>query len=121
MSSYICKTCGSPGFLNDSYIGLIYVDVVCLECFKKLDKADEDALGASWLDQRLRWEKYMADTTRLYEDKPCDDCGKSPILFHHWGPLVPSGTTGNLCGQCMHERSVHFNKHGTAKPWKEPA
>lgn len=48
----------------------------------------------------------MADTIRGdWPDQECDDCGNKGTMFHHWGPLVPSGISAKLCGECMIERS----------------
>ena len=47
----------------------------------------------------------MADTIRTYrEDMKCDDCGKPPVVFIHWGPLT-KGEKKKLCDLCMQKRA----------------
>jgi hypothetical protein len=55
----------------------------------------------------------MADTARIYRpDLNCDDCGKPPVIFMHWGPLT-GGELKQLCSDCMKKRaSGENNAHG---------
>jgi hypothetical protein len=47
----------------------------------------------------------MPDTIRAaFTGFMCSDCGVQEVIFKHWGPLVPSGTNGMFCGNCMKVR-----------------
>jgi hypothetical protein len=49
----------------------------------------------------------MPDTMRGdLKGTPCSDCGQSDQTeYKHWGPLVPSGTTGYFCQDCFNIRN----------------
>jgi len=62
----------------------------------------------------------MADTIRAdFADATCSDCGTKGCCIKHWGPLVPSGKTGQFCGECWNARVDHYEKTGKAKPIEE--
>lgn len=60
----------------------------------------------------------MPDTMRGdLGDKPCDDCGQAgKTEFKHWGPLVPTGTTGHFCQECFDTRSEESKKGLDPRP-----
>jgi len=46
----------------------------------------------------------MADTALIYnETAKCDDCGNSPIVIQHWGPIT-NGENKKLCQSCWKKR-----------------
>lgn len=57
-------------------------------------------------------KRRMADTMRIYrKDWVCSDCGKSPVIYVHWGPLT-EGEIKRLCGSCMKKRVKNQNEKG---------
>ena len=57
----------------------------------------------------------MADTMRIYrKDLTCSDCGKSPVIYVHWGPLT-EGEVKHLCGPCMKKKMGNQNGPGAVE------
>lgn len=58
----------------------------------------------------------MSDTLYTYcPNECCDDCGKPPVLFQHWGPLT-NGEITKLCSDCFKKRSDALQSPTGDKP-----
>jgi len=54
----------------------------------------------------------MPDTIRGYwPEHKCGECGKSPVVFIHWGPLS-DGEKVQLCVNCA-QQLIEKSKQGT--------